>query len=225
MNRKIIPAAAIALLPLAAACSSNDNGTATPAATATVTVTAPAPAPASTPTPTPKATTTPTPTTPAAKPSKKPPAPSVQTGLKIGQSAVMRRTDGSNTAVLRVTVDTVETSTKSRSQYGGKKAKGVFRFITVSYQNLLPKSASATNDANLMPYNPLDFYIRDSQGTHYDPLEGNSFEAMDQIMDSGQLNPGEKAHGTFAIDAPPTATELIYAPYDRTYASWVLPKG
>lgn len=214
MNRRITTTATAgtALVLALAGCSSGGQLEATPTVTVTVTAPAhgtndnaaaakPAPKPTPTPKPTPKAT---------------------QAGhFKVGESGTMRR-NTTNKPVLRVTVEKVETSTKTRSSYG-KPAKWEYRFITVAYQNLLPESADPDNPDNQMPYNPLDWYLRDAAGNHYGSDSGHSFDAMDNIMDSGQLNPGEKARGTFAIDAPAKATELVYAPFDRTYAVWDLP--
>jgi hypothetical protein len=77
-------------------------------------------------------------------------------------------------------------------------------------------------------YNPLDWYIRGADGTHYDGDAMPNFESStgqqldDQSLHSGTLNPGEKVRGYLLFSAPVTSGSLVFNPsaFSSSVAEW-----
>lgn len=112
-----------------------------------------------------------------------------------------------------VTVSDPKATQKAPDEYSKPPAKGWFVTLTVTAK----ATGSATFDVN-----PFNFYVRGSDGQHYEYGDGNSIEAGgDGDLNAATLNPGETVKGTVTFDVPDQHGVLVYAPaLGRALASW-----
>lgn len=155
-------------------------------------------------------------TTPAAQtPSSAPASPN--SGLAIGTTA--RVTDDAGNAG-----DVTVTSLTEHSEFNDPldgvvhPAHGQFLAVKVTYKGI----------AGSWDYNGANFAAKGTDGSLYQFNGGNADKATGLIDNSakgyGTLSAGQTDHDEFVLDAPATGT-IIYAPLDKTAATWQYPSG
>lgn len=135
-------------------------------------------------------------------------APSTPSGpatLSIGQpAAITNATDGSPWAT--VTADSASPSRTPLTEFASAPQNGWF--ISFKITALAADGISSSFDIN-----PLDFYVLESGGAHYDAMSGNALENNPApALNATTLASGENVSGNVTFDVPATHGELVYAP-------------
>jgi hypothetical protein len=125
--------------------------------------------------------------------------------LKVGETAVVSEGFGSDSTPLgELTIDKV-TATKSATSYGETEYPDNKWFIKVH--------VIAKGSKNGFDVNPLDFYVRGDDGSHYDAFDGNTFSVTaDPELHANSLAKGEKLAGNIVFDVPARHGVIVYAP-------------
>lgn len=108
-----------------------------------------------------------------------------------------------------LTVSLVSTSTQPVDQYGDAPANGMFVTVKVIAQ-------AAPGITQTFDINPLDFYVLEPSGAHYDMSAGNAIgNQIDPQLQAVSLGAGENTTGDITFDVPSPHGMVVYSPnYD-----------
>lgn len=131
------------------------------------------------------------------------PAPTGPEKLKVGGEISVSQ-DGLDSAAATIGVDKVTRNTGPATEWGEGPANGTFVVFTVTVKG----------DSGKFEFNPTDFYVRGSDGAHYDMGDGNAYEAVadGNTLDYTTVSGGEHTSGPVPFDTKSGHGTLVYDP-------------
>jgi hypothetical protein len=112
-------------------------------------------------------------------------------------------TEGGKDA-MSLKIDAPNRYTSPPDQYGVPPQNGLYVVFRVTAIAILKEDV-----------NPFDFYVREADGSHYDPTYG-----FEPALHDATLAPGERIRGKVTFDVPSGHGTLVYAPASEALGEW-----